>query len=76
MGAKGGPQEKKSEAEVEREAQKNSRLEVRRESRRDRICREMCWEESLIRLTRSPDRGLFFGLVGKASSFGFVSMAQ
>lgn len=25
---------------------------------------------------RSPDRGLFFGRVGKASSFGLVSMAQ
>lgn len=31
---------------------------------------------SLITLTRSPDLGLFFGRVGKASSFGLVSMAQ
>ncbi|TNN66197.1 hypothetical protein EYF80_023536 [Liparis tanakae] len=31
---------------------------------------------SVITLTRSPDRGLFFGRVGKASSFGLVSMAQ
>lgn len=27
-------------------------------------------------LTRSPDLGLFFGRVGKASSFGLVSIAQ
>lgn len=31
---------------------------------------------ALFILTRSPDLGLFFGRVGKASSFGLVSMAQ
>lgn len=85
-GEKGG--QKETSIEGEEEAQEKKRLNQIRDgsrsfSRRTAYVEKMCFHEnmqcdtvSLITLTLSPDRGLFFGRVGKASSFGLVSMAQ
>lgn len=77
VGEKAGLTEKKTEAEVE--TQRRRWILNQAEMETEALAEEQHMQRnvfSLIALTRSPDLGLFFGRVGKASSFGLVSMAQ
>lgn len=71
----------RKEVKRKTETQKN-RLSIEPETKGRAVSRGTAYVDgvfisrSVTRLTRSPERGLFFGRVGKASSFGLVSMAQ